>query len=120
MDFLIDADLPRRAALLIRSYGHAAVDARDVTPPIPLDEQIAAYAKEHGECLVSCDGGFGDVRRYPPGEFAGIVVLQPGKDATAAQKLTLIQSLLTRPDLLAKLPGRLAVVSPNRVRIRPK
>jgi predicted nuclease of predicted toxin-antitoxin system len=30
MRFLIDADLPRRTAGLLKTYGHEAVDVRDV------------------------------------------------------------------------------------------
>lgn len=119
MRFLIDADLPRRTVDLLRARGHEATDVRDVVPPILLDPEIAANAQQEGLCLISCDWGFADIRSYPPQDYAGLVVLQQPKNATADDKLTLVELLLNQPQILSRLPGRLAIVSVKRIRLRP-
>ncbi|HEY3354065.1 MAG TPA: DUF5615 family PIN-like protein [Polyangia bacterium] len=119
MRFLVDADLPRRAADLLRRAGHDAVDVRDVgLGPAP-DEHIAAYARENARCLVTGDFGFADIRNYPPGEYHGLVVLQLPPNATGPVILALLADLVEQAALLERLPGRLAIVEPGRVRLRP-
>jgi len=83
MRFLIDADLPRRTAGLIKSYGHESVDVRDMGLGGASDEQVAAYARAHQMCLLTGDFGFADIRNYPPEQFGGLVVLEIPKNATA-------------------------------------
>jgi hypothetical protein len=49
------------------------------------DEQIALRAKETSAVLLSRDLDFADIRRYPPSQYAGIVVLRLADDATARE-----------------------------------
>ncbi len=120
MRFLIDADLPRETAALLASYGHVAVDVRDIGMRSAEDPDIANYAKQHGLCILTADWGFSDIRIFPPPDYAGIVVLGLPAHATGAQLLDVLRVLLERPDLVALLPGRLAVVETSRVRLRPR
>lgn len=119
MRFLIDADLPRRTATLARSFGHDAEDVRDIGLGSARDEIIAAHAKRHGSCLLTGDFGFADIRNYPPKQYAGIVVFEVPEHATAAMILGFVEGLLRQSTVLKRLPGRLAIVSPGRVRLRP-
>jgi len=119
MRFLIDADLPRRTSGLLIRYGHEPVDVRDVGLGDVSDEQVAEYARTHQMCLLTGDFGFADIRNYPPDRFAGLVVLEIPKNATADRILGLLDSLLRQADLVERLPGRLAVVAWGKVRIRP-
>lgn len=119
MRFLIDADLPRRTAPLIQSFGYEAIDVRDLGPNYAADPDIAAYAQSQALCLISGDFGFADVRNYPPHAYAGLVVLGLPRDATADFILNLIAGLLKQPAVLARIPGRLAIVEPGRIRLRP-
>jgi predicted nuclease of predicted toxin-antitoxin system len=57
MRFLIDEDLPRSAGNLVRRYGHEATDVRDIALRGAKDADIAAYARNHGLCLISGDHG---------------------------------------------------------------
>ena len=59
--------------------------------------------------LITADKGFGNIRQYPPGEHAGILVLRP--------LLNLLERLLFQYDL-NDLAGLLTVVTPRSVRIR--
>lgn len=118
MRFLVDEDLPRSTGDLLRRYGHEAVDVRDVGLRGAKDSQIASYAQSEGLCLVTGDLDFADIRNYPPGEYAGLIVLRLPRAATASFILSLLESFVQRPNLIAQVPGRLAIVEPGVVRIR--
>ena len=118
MRFLIDEDLPRSAGDLLRRYGHEAIDVRDVGLRGAKDSQIASYAQTKDLCLVTGDFDFSDIRNYPPGQYAGLVVLSIPRDATAIFILNLLESFLKQDKLVSDLPGKLAIVEPGRIRIR--
>ncbi|MFB0545723.1 MAG: DUF5615 family PIN-like protein [Anaerolineae bacterium] len=118
MRFLVDEDIPRSTDDLLRRYEHEAVDVRDIGLRGAKDPQIAAYAQSEDLCLVTGDFDFSDIRNYPPGEYAGLVVLKLPRTATASFILNLLESFLQQEDLVAQMPGKLAIVEPGRVRIR--
>ena len=118
-DFLIDASLPRPTAALITSYGHAATDVRDIGLGTASDQQIAAHAQAGQLILITKDQDFGNVLDYPPEQYHGIAVVEPAAHAGRANVLGLVEQLLRQTDLVANLPGRLAVIQPGRIRLRP-
>lgn len=120
MKFLVDEDLPRSVAPLIRELGHAAEDVRDVGLRGTPDSKIAAYAQTHQLCLVTADGGFANIRNYPPSEYAGFVVLELPPRATSPIILRLVREFFAQSELTHDLPGRLAIVAFGRVRLREK
>jgi predicted nuclease of predicted toxin-antitoxin system len=77
MTFLMDADLPRSAADVVRRHGHDAVDVRDIGLRHADDSVIASHAQREHQCLVTGDCDFADCRNYPSQQYAGIVVLPP-------------------------------------------
>src|SRR5688572_19986133 len=113
MRFLIDADLPRSTAKLVERFGHTAINVRDVGLGDADDAKIAAKAQADQLCVLTGDFGFADVRNYPPHDYLGLVVFELPRHATAAAILTIAQKLLEQHELLPKLPGRLAIVSPD-------
>lgn len=119
MKFLLDANLPRSTAALLRNLGHEAKDVRDILPTGADDSLVAAFAKTHGLALVTRDFDFADIRNYPPSDYSGLVVLEVPDDAIAQQINKLLASFVTKPEFLASLPGRLAIVESWRVRFRP-
>lgn len=118
MRFLLDANLPRSTAPMLARHGHESVLVGDVGLG-PDDEAIAGHAREHGLTLVTRDFDFSDIRNYPPAQHSGIVVLQLPEDAVAAQIVRALEAFILQPNLLARLPGRLAIVESWRVRFRP-
>jgi hypothetical protein len=64
------------------------------------------------------DWGFADIRRYRPADYSGIVVFEAA-DGGTAEKLALLDALMCRADIVNALPGRLAIVSKRRIRLRP-
>lgn len=119
MRFLIDADLPRPTADLVRGLGHEATDVRDIGLGASPDGHIAAYAQGHGLCLLTGDFDFADIRDYPPEDYAGLVVFVLPDDADRNIILHLVEAFFRNRGILDKLPGRLAIAEPGRVRLRP-
>ena len=66
MTFLVDADLPRSAADVIRRHGYDAVDVQDIGLRHADDSEIANHAQREQQCLVTGDFDFADIRNYPP------------------------------------------------------
>jgi predicted nuclease of predicted toxin-antitoxin system len=117
--FLIDADLPRSTKTLLETFGHEAIDVRDIGLRSATDRVIARYAQEHQACLLTGDFGFADIRNYPPEAYYGIVVLGLPRDATASFILHLIEEILRQREVLDRLPNKLAIVEAGRIRLRP-
>ena len=119
MKFLLDANMPRSAASLLREFGHQVEDVRDVLPNGADDATVAAHARTSQSILITRDFDFADIRNYPPANYAGIIVLELPDDAIAAQVNQALRSFVGKPELLARLTGRLAIVESWRVRFRP-
>lgn len=82
------------------------------------DPDIAAHARAHKLCLLTEDWGFADIRAYPPAQHFGIVVIETA-DNGIDEKLAALRNLLERAEIVVALPGRLAIVTPSRIRLRP-
>jgi predicted nuclease of predicted toxin-antitoxin system len=119
MRFLIDADLPRSLVQLAETHDHAADFIDDVGLKDADDRGIAEFARIHHVCIVSGDFGFADVRNYPPQKYYGLVVLELPTEATAKFIRELFNDFMGQTEIVKKLPGRLAIVSAGRVRLRP-
>jgi hypothetical protein len=66
--------------------------------------------------FVTADKGFGDVRTYPPGTHAGILLLRPDRDSILRLR-ALVERTLTN-HALESLAGCLTVATPRGIRIR--
>ena len=119
MRFLLDANMPRSSGSLLRELSHEVEDVRDVLPNGADDATVAAYAIARQLTLITRDFDFADIRNYPPKDYAGIIVLELPDDAVAAQVNQVLRSFVSKPDFLAQLTGRLAIVESWRVRFRP-
>ncbi len=103
---------------MVALYGHVAVDVHDIGMARANDPDIAAYAQRNQFCLLTEDWGFSDIRHYPPESYHGIVVFET-TDNSVDQKLAALRNLLDHPQLVESLPGRLAIVTVARIRLRP-
>jgi predicted nuclease of predicted toxin-antitoxin system len=80
------------------------------------DPEVVAAAAAAGRVLVSLDVGLGDIRAYPPGSHAGIVVLRlTDQSAPAVGKAVSDLAALTNADSLA---GAVSVLQRGLLRIR--
>ena len=116
MRFKTDENLHPDAAALLRSAGHDALTIWDQDLRGRPDTDIAAICRAESRALVTLDLDFADIRRYPPEQYAGILVLRVGNQSKT-HVLSVIQSLLplltTQP-----LQGRLWIADEQAVRIR--
>jgi predicted nuclease of predicted toxin-antitoxin system len=119
MRFVIDANLPRAVIAALERAGHQVEFARDVGLGAAPDEQIVARARESGTALLTRDMDFADVRRYPPDQYFGIVVVRLPDTGVALEIVPVLERFLLDPGFLEPLSGRLAIVEVDRVRFRP-
>lgn len=119
MKFLLDANMPRSASVLLRELGHEVEDVRDVLPGNAEDKVVAEHAKLKQAILVTRDFDFADIRNYPPTDYPGIIVLELPDYATAVQVNSVLNTFIRQSTMLEHLKGRLAIVESWRVRFRP-
>jgi predicted nuclease of predicted toxin-antitoxin system len=119
MLFFVGANLPRSVTVLLIELGHEVEFARDAGFGSAADVEIAAHVRKTRAALLTRDLDFGDVRQYPPEDYGGIVVLRLPDDMVAADIADVLARFLSEPLFVESLPGRLAVVEPQRVRFRP-
>ena len=101
MKFKLDENLPASSTAILTSAGH---DVDTVTQEGLIgapDRDVVTAATAAGRILISLDRGLGDIRAYPPGSHAGIVVLRlTDQSAAAATKAVTDLATLTNPDSL--------------------
>jgi predicted nuclease of predicted toxin-antitoxin system len=77
---------------------------------------IVRGATDENRMVITLDRGVGDIRNFPPGSHAGVVVLRPVRQDTGSI-LDLVRRLLAAHDLDG-FSRCVVVVEPNRVRVR--
>ncbi|MGQ9554690.1 MAG: DUF5615 family PIN-like protein [Anaerolineae bacterium] len=118
MKFKVDENLPVEAADLLRSSSHDAVTVLEEQLGGKADSDIALLCQQERRALITLDRGFGDVRTYPPKDFAGLIVLRL-KQQDKVQVLRLLERLL--PVFATQTPaGSLWIVEEKRIRVRQK
>lgn len=116
MRLKLDENLPTDLATELAGRGHDADTVVDEDLAGQPDPVIVAAATDAQRILLTLDRGIGDLRRYPPGSHAGVVVLRPASQDPASV-LDLVDRLLDTHDL-RDLAGCVVIVEPRRVRIR--
>ena len=116
MRLKLDENLPHELAAALRGEGHDVHTVVDEQLAGESDPVIVAAATGEGRLLLTLDRGIGDLRRYPPGSHAPILVLRPtAQDPDSI--LTLIQRLVNTHSL-EELRSCVVVVEPLKARIR--
>ena len=116
MKLKLDENLPHDLATALRGDGHDVHTVVDEQLAGESDPVVVAAATDEGRILLTLDRGVGDLRRYPPGSHAGILILRPvAQDPESI--LGLIQRLV-RTHPLDELRGCVVIVEPRKVRIR--
>jgi predicted nuclease of predicted toxin-antitoxin system len=112
----LDENLPHDLAMALRRDGHDVHTVAEEHLAGESDPVVVAAATDEGRLLLTLDRGIGDLRRYPPGSHAGILVLRPtAQDPDSI--LALIQRLVNTHSL-EELRSCVVVVEPLKVRIR--
>lgn len=117
MKIKLDENLSRYLKPALVTEGHQASTAADEGLLGKTDEDVAAAAAGEGMMAFTLDLEFGNLRKYPPGPHAGVVLFRPhsmGPKSVA----TFVLDFVRRCN--AELTGAVVVVDPDRVRVRRK
>ena len=114
--FKIDENLPTEAVDILRLDGHEAVTVLDQDLGGSPDNHLMSVCRREERCIISLDTDFGDIRRYPPHEYHGIIVLRL-KEHSRQNILNVLSSIvhLLRTE---ELKGCLWIADERKVRIR--
>jgi predicted nuclease of predicted toxin-antitoxin system len=119
LKFKLDENMPADLAVLLRHHGHDTTNVAEERLAGANDPPLLAEAVKERRVLLTFDVDFADIRAYPPGTHAGIVVfrLHDQRWKTLARPAT---HLLDSGDL-ESLEDGLAIVDETRIRWkRPK
>ena len=114
--FKLDENIPGEAVALMREAGHDVRTILDQGLGGRQDDDVSRACRDEDRVLVTLDLDFGDIRTYPPADYAGIWVLRP-----AIQSVDAIRNLLGRALALTaseQVSRRLWVIEPSRLRIK--
>ena len=116
MKFKIDENLPAEAADILRVAGFAADTVGDENLSGKDDAVVAGTSRSESRILVTLDLDFANIRAYPPGEHAGIVILRI-KRQDKVTVLAYCRRLATALGM-RNPTGELWIVDGNRIRFR--
>jgi|DewCreStandDraft_4_1066084.scaffolds.fasta_scaffold222814_2 predicted nuclease of predicted toxin-antitoxin system len=115
--FLVDEDVPRSTARVLRANGYDALDVRDAGLRGCTDREVFERAQDEGRVLVTCDLGFSNLLRFPLSAHAGIVVIRiPDQVSVATLNLQLLRALSTLGE--EPLDRTLVIVEMGHIRVR--
>jgi predicted nuclease of predicted toxin-antitoxin system len=112
----VDEDLPRVTIQMLRGRGYEAVSVTEQGMGGWKDPPLWQAVQSEQRFLVTADKGFADIRFYPPGSHAGVLLLRPDEDGIRPI-IELLERVLANYDLEA-LARTVTVVTPRGVRIR--
>jgi predicted nuclease of predicted toxin-antitoxin system len=114
--FLVDENLSPSHVETIRASGHGAVSVVELGLSGADDSIVRRAAIEGGRILVTLDGDFANMLRYPPAGTPGVLRFRlhpPTEEAIAAALRFAISRLAGM-----RLEGKLVVVDERKIRIR--
>ena len=116
MRIKVDEDLPRATIQMLRERGYQAEGAVEQGMGGWKDPALWQAVQAEPRLLVTADKGFADVRIYPPGSHAGVLLLRPDR-AGIRPMVELLERVLTGYDLEV-LAGATTVATRRSIRIR--
>ena len=116
MKVKLDENLPLAMAQLLRSEGIDTDTIYDEELSGATDQEVLTAAKKEERVFISFDTDFADIRSYPFSRHKGIVVIR-----VTDQRWNVLEPIvykILRSKVLDELHGGIAIVDPNRIRIR--
>jgi predicted nuclease of predicted toxin-antitoxin system len=113
---LCDEGVDRPIIVHLRQAGFDVLYVAEMDPGIP-DEAVLELANRSEAILITADKDFGELV-YRQRRLSGGVVLLRLAGLTEAEKVAIVRSVLTEHG--HELADSFSVVSPQRVRIRPR
>jgi predicted nuclease of predicted toxin-antitoxin system len=117
--FIIDEDMPRSTARVLRTEGYEALDVRDLGLRGESDDRIFKFAQKEKTIILTGDLGFGNLLHFPVGSHSGIVIAHfPSELSTSELNNQIIKAFKTLTEIDFK--GNLIILEPGKIRIRRK
>lgn len=116
MKFKIDENISKSAAYLLNDHGHEAETVFFENITGIKDEELIEICKSENRCLITLDHDFSDLKKYPPENYPGIILLKV-KFLGKAEVNQLIQRLLPLLDT-EKIVSTLWIVDQEKIKIR--
>jgi len=108
----LDENVHGDARDALAGWGHDVATVHDERLAGHPDVDVAAAVKTEGRCLVTFDLDFADPRKFPPAEFAGLVVLRLRVPTSKLQVRRIVSFFAAQPEVA----GRLWIVDETRAR----
>jgi predicted nuclease of predicted toxin-antitoxin system len=112
----LDENLPNEIAELLSAHRCDAVTVRDQGWQGMGDDQLWARGQAKRRWIVTADKEFADVRHYPPGSHAGLILLRSSEESRA-DYIRLADMVLQRVKL-EEIGGAIVVAARRGVRVR--
>ena len=116
MRLKLDENLPHDLADDLTRRGHDVDTVLDEHLGGRKDPIVVQAATDDDRMVITLDRGVGDIRSFPPGSHAGVVVLRPTSQDPGSIR-TLVDRLIDAHDL-EEFRRCVAIVEPQRVRVR--
>jgi predicted nuclease of predicted toxin-antitoxin system len=118
MAFSIKADenMPRTVLQILLERGYDTLSVIEQGMGGWKDPDLWKAIQEEKRFLITADKGFADIRMFPPGSHAGILLLRPDEDGIRPL-VNLLRRVLDAYSL-EDFQGTVTVASPRSVRIR--
>jgi len=119
LKFLVDEDMPRSTAKVLKTEGYDALDVRDLGLRGESDDKIFKSAQDEKAIILTGDVGFGNLLHFPAGSHSGIVIAHfPNELSTSELDNQIIKAFKTLNEIDFK--GNLIILEPGKIRIRRK
>ena len=114
---LVDEDMPRPTADLLRSLNIDAFGVREIGLKGATDQEIFKYAQKKGMIIISRDKEFSSIAKYPLGTHSGIIVARLPYTFVRSQILSIIKKFFVDVEK-SKLPNNLTILEVGKYRIK--
>jgi len=117
--FFADHCISRTIIETLKEEGHIVFRLKDHIPMDSPDEEVILKAQELDSVLISLDGDFADIVRYPPEKYKGIIALQVRNHPEVIPSILIVlkKYLAEYPDM-EYYKGKLFLVEVHRIRVR--
>lgn len=117
--FVIDEDMPRSTANVLKSRGYEVFDVRDCGLRGKSDDEVFKFAQKEKAVILTSDLGFGNILNFPVGSHAGIVIAHFPNEMSVFE---LNKQIIKAFDALSEtdFKGNLIILEPGKIRIRRK
>jgi predicted nuclease of predicted toxin-antitoxin system len=119
MRFFADHCVPESVAEALESKGHEVLRLRNQMATDAPDPDVIEQAQRLDAVLLSLNGDFSDIVRYPPSKYGGIISMQVRNRPEVLAQITerLTRYLRDKSDR-EHYRGKLLLIEAHRIRVR--